>query len=537
MASVPSTSDILRELVRGSAQENLTAAERGLKRSRSEGMEFEQGAHEDLDIAIKGYNQALQKADLVGPARVTARLQLGKAHALRAIAEYSHYPQRRTIDPRSELVRHHAEAAARSFESYRRELGDTVAASQKLLGVAMHMVKICDINVDAPHLRYALFSIFGSHLSGAETSGYKGTRLPRVRMEMYIAKQCFLQAVRLLSSQTNDVTPVFVELKQTSMRGEETDDSLLRKWKKVQQQMMQGKSNLVKALHHFAHGGKEDSEVVKELQREIQDVAEQMKFLFQRALVIQRLAFAAEQQRNTLQETEHLDMGACYNVIDVFREAEAVAGSLEQAGVDTSGFENCLKGMDVEMLCIASHLHALLLNRMGFPKASRKKHIFVLCTALSLDPTSSCSCWETPPALLRQKPWFMESKRVVEEAQHEDREAEAKHRQEDLMAVDAELKALSEARKACTWEGGNFDPRPLIKHILEKHPPARAVDDSIRDALLGNDPFKKPTFMKVMALYHPDKLDPDLTKSQKLLFEEIMKVMNGVYEMSYKNVK
>lgn len=533
MACPPSTAEVLREIQKGSTQENLTVAAEALKRSRSEAREFEKGAHEDLDIAIKGYNQALQKADLVGPGRVTALLQLGKVHVLRAIAEYSPYPQRRTIDPQCELVRHHAQAAARYFESYRKEVGDPAVASQKLLDVALNMIQVCDINVDAPRWRYSLSGMLGSHLLGAETSGYEGTRLPRVRMELYTAKQCFLQAVRALSGDTNNVTQVFVELKQTCMRRDEADDSSLSSWKAVHQQMMQGKSNLVKAFHHCACEDRVDSEVVNDLKREMQDLAEQMKFLLQRALVIRRLAFAAEQQRKAIQETAEFDMGACYEVIDAFREAEAVAEKLEKAGVDTSGFESCLSGIDVEMLCIASHFHAKLLTAMGLKAQSRPKHKFTLCTALSLDSTP-CAGWDMPTPLLRQKPWFMESKRVVEEAQHEDRKAEEKQRQEDLREIDAELKALLEARQACNASDGTVDPRPLMKHLLKKHPPSRAVDQSVKDALSGSEPIKRTAFMKVIAMYHPDKLGPSPTKRQTLLSEEIVKVLNGVYENNFK---
>lgn len=228
-----------------------------------------------------------------------------------------------------------------------------------------------------------------------------------------------------------------------------------------------------------------------------------MKFLLQRAVVIRRLAFAAEKQRITLQETAEFDMGTCYSVIDLFREAEEAAEGLEKAGVDTSGFEGCPKGVDIEMLCIAAYFHAKLLQAMGLTTQARARYRFALLSALSLDPMAAG--WEMPTSILREKPWFMESKRVMEESQREVREAEQAKRKESLKAISADVESLKEKLAECKPDDDDANPRPLLKHLLEKHPrssTAAAIKDAVKDE---SKPVEKKTFMKMMPSYHPDK--------------------------------
>merc|ERR1711920_942404 len=169
---------------------------------------------------------------------------------------------------------------------------------------------------------------------------------------------------------------------------------------------------------------------------------------------------------------------------------------------------------------------------MGLHEKAGKMHQRVLLTGLSLD--TSCTDWSRPNELLSAKPWFMQSKRAKEAERTEKDEEAQSRRQELLRELAPELKAMSDARAACK-SADPEDPRPFLRHILEKHPPKLArISQENRELIAGSEAIKKTTFVKMQLAYSPDKLGMGATDREIMLATEIMTRLNDLYEVLYK---
>jgi len=390
------------------------------------------------------------------------------------------------------------------------------------------LVKACDINVLERQHRSSLAASFAQHWG----EDHEGPWIPLAQLEIYAARECSFHVMSSFSNGCEDVNCVYAALVQACTRlgqnKNNSENSLLGEWKIACEELLVGSDSLLRAKAHLMRASRAQEEQTKsDLTHDIDDVTETLSFLLHRALVICRLASASARQNHVLLETEDLNMPACYEVIDMYREAELVAESAEKAGVP-----GMAKGADIEMQCVAASFHAKMLTAVGRASEARAKHHSILTLALSLDP--STKGFDNPSGFLRDKQWFMESKLVVEAAQRVDREAEQKERREELKDLDDEIKGLQKARNAGSNKHGDDDPRPLLKYVFEKHHPIASVDPGIKKAISDGEPIKKVTFMKVMRLYHPDKLGSSPDRRTVLLYDEIVKLLNSIYEKNWK---
>jgi len=528
-----SHADMCRVIASAPTREYLDAAKAAIQASRSNDEQFTEHAPSLLNEAIKNYNLASRKADLDDANRNALDLQLGKVHAQRAIAEYSQ------SSCNLELASHHLKFAADHFQAYRKSVGAGVAAP-KFSNIASRMIEMCDANVDAPRHRRSLAATLAANLIGGEVSSYEGSRLPRVQLQMYLVEQCWRQSVRILQGETSNITAVFSELERLCISPilEPDEDSLIFAWGRVQQEMTNAATLLSKAKLHLLRAGAESPELSGQLKIALDSKSEQVKFMLQRACCMRKLGLAAHKQRQVFTESDDLDMQGAYDVVDAWREAYAVAESLEQSGMAVDGLEDVQPNPDVELMAVASSLLGTLWATMRFEDKAKQLHINVLRLGMSLDPNSNSI--DEPSTVLTSKPWWIKSKTFLETKQREVREAEERERAAALSEIAEDIQALQAARNLCSKPTADDDPRPFLKHIFAKHPPKTAVPTNITHEVDGVEVIKKTTFMKVMSHYHPDKLDSHyhagaVPRTEKLLFEEIQKSLNSIYEKNYKS--
>jgi hypothetical protein len=522
---------VCRVIASAPTQDYLDAAKDAILQSRSEDEMFTEQAPSLLTEAIKNYNMASQKSNLDAASRNTLNLQLGKVHGQRAIAEYSQAPCN------LELATYHLRLAADHLQSYREKVG-TQEAAPKLSSMATKMLEICDKNVDAPRHRRSLAATFAADLIGGEISGYDGSRLPRVQLHMYLVQQCWLQSVRILHGETSSITAVFAELERLcrypASEPEEDEDGLISAWTRVQQEMTNAATYLAQAKFHLLRAEAESPELSGRIRESLDSLSVQVEFMLQRACCVRKLSLAADKQRKVFIESEALDMQDAYDAVDAWRGAYGVAESLEKSGVAVDGLQDVQHNPDVELMGVALSFLGSLWATMRFEDKAKDSHIKVLRLGLSLDPNSSSS--DEPSPALTSKPWWMKSKTYLQQKQRDVVEAEERERAAALGEIEEEVQALTAARNNCSKPGeANDDPRPFLKHIFEKHPPKTAVAPNIKTEVDGDEVIKKTTFMKVMRYYHPDKLGSDPPRREELLYQEIQKFLNSIYEKNYKS--
>lgn len=529
----PSHAEMCRVIAFGPTQDYLNAAKSAIHQSRSEDDIFTEDASSLLNEAIKNYNMASQKSDLDDASRNTLYLQLGKVHGQRAIVEYSQSPCK------LELASHHLGLAAANFQTYRKSIG-TREAAPKLINITNKMIEMCDKNVDAPRNRRSLAAEFAANLIGGEVSSYDGSRFPRVRLHMYLVCQCWLQSVRILHGETASITAVFAELERLCVYpvSKLDEDSLICAWGRVQQEMNNAATSLSQAKLHLQHAEAESPELYSSTKESLDSLSEQVKFMLQRASCLRKLSLAADKQRKVFTESETLDMQGAYEVVDAWRESYAFAESLEKSGMAVDGLQDVPPNPDVELMGVALSFLGSIWAIMRFEDKAKEFHIKALRLGISLDP--NCNGVDEPSQVLTSKPWWIKSKTYVEKRQREVVEAEQRDRAAALSEIAEKIQALTAARNRCSKPGeSDDDPRPFLKHIFAKHPPKTAVTPSIMAEVNGIDTIKRTTFMKVMTYYHPDKLDSHyhpaaVPRSEKLLFEEIQKFLNSIYEKNFK---
>jgi len=414
-------------------------------------------------------------------------------------------------------------------------------AEPKLLRSAAKLIEVCDKNIDVPKRRHSLASSLASHLLGGETAGYQGPRLPRMKMYLYCARQCFLQSVRLLQGETSTLARVHAELTGLCSRpleDEQYDESLIYAWKRVTPEIRKAAYALTRAKFHHRQACANHVEL-EDPKEELDDLSQQTTFILHRAFGICKLVEAANKQREILLHSEQFEMEGAFEVVDKWREAMSVADSLDNSGINVDGVEDVAKNPDVELLCISMHFLAKMFSTMSFKGKAKDMHISVLRTGLSLDPGSSGI--DEATEVLTSKAWWIESNRFVEQAQKDVVEAKEKERLEALKEIETEIQALQKARNLGSKPNAeDEDPRPLLKHLLSKHPSKTDVDVSLVEKVNGVEAIKKTHFMKFMTFYHPDKLNafyqPAVPpRKEKLLFEEIQKLLNNIYEKNWKS--
>eukprot|EP00929_Paragymnodinium_shiwhaense_P070891 TRINITY_DN359_c0_g1_i2.p1 TRINITY_DN359_c0_g1~~TRINITY_DN359_c0_g1_i2.p1 ORF type:complete len:541 (+),score=145.36 TRINITY_DN359_c0_g1_i2:83-1705(+) len=539
MNSMGCVKKALEEVQIGSTSELLEAAATNFRGSKGDDDIFMQEAFELLGTAIKNYNLASRKRDLQGEPTVTLKLQLAKAHALRGIAAYSDNVDHGMTLALHETAKYHLEQAAKFFVDYRTSSSDQVAAAKKLLQQAELCVKCCELNVPQLKDRITIVSSFDVHVLGGENSAYQGSRLSRVKLYHYLVHLRWRRTVQLLDSNTSDMREVFAELKRlqtTDLAWRVDSDSILKKWSLVKQLTSAASQDLRKAklqLIRARDATPETGEHLKLLEMKHEELASTIRFYFHRSILLVDLIDGSEQWCKIFLGAEELDMEKCYQLVDRYVTIEAVALDLAKSGEDLRGFEGATgSATDIEIACITTHFLAKLVSAMGNMSKAREMHRRTILLGLSLDHTASDYAF--PTSSLSSKAWFMESRHVVMQAQQADLEAERRAQEEALQEIKPELDALQAARNAGSRPNGEADdPRPLLRHLFEKHPP-KTGQKADAEILSGTGSFPKKKLMKIMAYYHPDKLGTDPVRRDVLLYTEIQKLLNSIYEKDFK---
>lgn len=259
------------------------------------------------------------------------------------------------------------------------------------------------------------------------------------------------------------------------------------------------------------------------------DLAESVRFCFQRGRILIDLVGCIEQLRGTLHGTEEFDIQAALEVGDSLRDLHKKASDFHALGLNTSAFDADgsgvglkSKGADLEIECVCLHHLATVLHLCGFKMQARDLHKQVVLKGLLLD--TSATDYNKPTRLLRERRWFMKSQQFVLEAQQDDAAAERRQREKDLSGMESQLDAIKKAQ----IEG----LKPLLRHVFKHHPPPNGakLDPSVN----AEEDIPKGKFLRMLKNYHTDKIPENAPKSQKLLFEEIVKYLNHFYESDYK---
>jgi len=454
-------------------------------------------------------------------------LQRAKAHATRAIAEYADEVSPSNVLTRDELVSFHIQQAAEWFKAFRMHAVDKPQAQAKVFEEATKLLGKIDSNVSQPKQRMKLTKLFDSQILGGETSNYDGPRLARVQLYMYMCKLSLQIIVRLLQNNADGLQEVFTELERVQKQGgTPSEDDLLLAWKRVKQEASNAKQLVSKVFFQLRKCredvSREDvSPKLDQLEKEAQSLAGRLAFLAQRADLVLQMELASREQWEVLHQAEELDFPRILEVCDLYRVYSLTGADCP------SDFENVQVDLDVDAMSMASHFLAELLASLSLTQQARKLHLQVARSGYIID--SSCLDYMIPTPRLMERPWFLKSLNFIRQAQQADAEAEQAKRQQDLAGIRDQLDALEAAKKACTK--GNF--KPLLKHLLDHHPPKKADHKRKLKASVDKTNTVRSDFMQALRVYHPDKIQ-GLSRQEKLLYEEITMIMNSAYEGEYK---
>jgi len=510
----------------GSLKENQQWAKEAFQSAR-ENRELKEDSVEHFDVAIMHWNIAFQKPGLTELDKAILKLNLGKAHGLRAIATFA-CPLSNALQDRHLIACHHQQAAAQNLKEYRLQAQqmNLPDAFGKLNKLSNDFIAQC-LDVNNIGDRISLAKGMEVHLLGGELSStYTGPRLPHARMQLYIAQQYFQFALKSLENNM-ELGPPLEEIDkltqhlQPGWRMKPKDDSLtpaLGGWKACLQKANDSSQALYKAAMHLRHEASE-SEDKRQLLTLHNELAEQVQFLLQRGRVLMDLAWCAEDLYRLTKGSEEFDFQGSLDLCDSLRDAHKKAADFQAHG------ENMLtsSGADVEMECVVMHYLALVFGCMCLTALCRDMHKQCVLKALSLDPTATE--YDSPTAALRQRRWFMKSQQHLLSAQNQDRAAAERERNNQLEEIREDLEKIKQARD----EG----LKPFLRYVFANHPPKTGGKV---DACVNQDaPLSRIKFLKMHAHYHPDKMPPNAKTSVKLLHEEIFKHLNHCFESTYKN--